>query len=52
MIDTDRRSPEALEEQAERVEEDADAMDRPDRAIPLPQDGEDEGVGPITTLVP
>ena len=52
MTDPDR-TPEDRETRIERVEEDAEAMDRPDRAIPLPADDEDdEGVGEITGLVP
>lgn len=58
MTDAQRPTPEApsepLDERLERVEEDAEAMERPDRAIPLPdQSGEgDEGVGEITGLMP
>ncbi|MFN3669090.1 MAG: hypothetical protein ACK4VY_07255 [Brevundimonas sp.] len=53
MTDPDRASPEDRETQIERLEEKADAMDRPDRAIPLPADDEDdEGVGEVTGLVP
>ncbi|MBA4804839.1 MAG: hypothetical protein H2038_09340 [Brevundimonas sp.] len=45
---------EPLDEQLERVEADAEAMERPDRAIPLPDESgeEDEGVGEITGLAP
>lgn len=52
--DTPDASPETLDEQVEQVEHDAEAMERYDRAIPLPdKDGEeDEGVGEITGLVP
>lgn len=53
MTDPDRTMPDDRETQVERLEEDLEAMDRPDRAIPLPEDGEeDEGVGEITGLVP
>jgi len=53
MTDPDGTSPDDRETQIERLEDDAEAMDRPDRAIPLPQDdGDDEGVGEITGLVP
>jgi len=53
MTDTDRTSPDDRETQIEHLEDDAEAMDRPDRAIPLPEDdGDDEGVGEITGLVP
>ena len=38
-----------LEDEVEDLEE----MDRPDRAIPLPKgDDEDDGVGPVTGVVP
>lgn len=42
------------DEQVDQVERDAEAMERYDRAIPLPdKEGEqDEGVGEITGLVP
>jgi len=57
---TDRESntpdaaPETRDERIDRVEEDAEAMERRDRAIPLPdEDGEEEeGVGQITGIVP
>ena len=55
MTDPDRTSPsEDIAEQVERVEDDADAMERSDRAIPLPDESgeEDEGVGPVTGVVP
>ncbi len=53
MTDPDRTTSDDRETQVERLEEDAEAMDRPDRAIPLPTDGEnDEGVGEISGLVP
>jgi hypothetical protein len=55
MTDPNRNSPGDIEEQVERLEEDADALDRSDRAIPLPDEtgGEDdEGVGPVTGVVP
>ena len=54
MTDPDRTSSGDLDEQLERVEEDAEAMERPDRAIPLPDESgeEDEGVGPTTGVVP
>lgn len=56
MTDTERRTPDSpgtLEDQAERLEDDAGAMDRPDRVIPLPDETEDdEGAGPATGLVP
>lgn len=54
MTEPDNRTPDQVDEQVDHLEEDADAMDRPDRAISLPADGEDddEGVGPITVLVP
>lgn len=46
--------PESLDEQVEHLEDEAEAMERYDRAIPLPhEDGEeDEGVGEITGIVP
>ena len=58
MTDPERNTPDAssetLGEQVEQVEDDAEAMERSDRAIPLPdQSGEeDEGVGEITGIVP
>ncbi|SFS30335.1 hypothetical protein [Brevundimonas viscosa] len=55
MTDPDRTSPsEDIAEHVERVEDDAEAMERPDRAIPLPDESgvEDEGVGPVTGVVP
>lgn len=58
MTNPERNTPdtpsESLEEQVERVEGDAGAMERPDRAIPLPDESgeEDEGVGEITGIVP
>lgn len=58
MTDPQRNTPEtpseSLDEQVERVEDDAEAMERSDRVIPLPdQSGEeDEGVGEITGIVP
>ena len=54
MTDPDRTSPEDIDQQVERLEEDAEAMDRPDRAIPLPDETgeEEEGVGEITGIVP
>lgn len=47
-------SSETLNQEVEHLEDDAEAMERYDRAIPLPhEDGEeDEGVGEITGLVP
>ncbi|WP_420479991.1 hypothetical protein [Brevundimonas sp. FT23028] len=42
-----------LEEDLERLRRDEAAMRRPDRAIPLPRDeDEDDGVGPVTGAVP
>lgn len=58
MTDTERNTPdtpsESRDEQVEQIEDDAEAMERYDRAIPLPhEDGEeDEGVGEITGIVP
>ena len=58
MTDPERNtpdaSPESRDEQVERVAEEAQAMERSDRAIPL-TDGsgeEDDGVGQITGIVP
>lgn len=47
-------TPEDLDDKAGQLEDDAEAMERYDRAIPLPDEtGEgDEGVGPVTGLVP
>ena len=58
MTDTERNTPDtpskSRDEQVEQIEDDAEAMERFDRAIPLPdEDGEeDEGVGEITGIVP
>lgn len=58
MTDPERNTPDAssesLDEQIERVEDDAGAMERSDRAIPLPDESgeEDEGVGEIIGIVP
>lgn len=53
MTDPDRTSSsEDIDEQADRLEEQADAMERSDRAIPLPDESKDEGVGPVTGVVP
>ncbi len=58
MNDPERNTPDAasevLDAQVDRVSDDAEAMDRSDRAIPLPDESgeEDEGVGEITGLVP
>jgi hypothetical protein len=43
--------PSDLDQKVEDLAQKADAMDRPDRAIPLPDD-DDEGVGPVTGVVP
>ncbi|MGQ3041702.1 MAG: hypothetical protein ACT6TH_04775 [Brevundimonas sp.] len=44
---------ERLEDEVEDLREDLEEMDRPDRAIPLPKgDDEDDGVGPVTGVVP
>ena len=58
MTDRERNTPDAAPEsrdqQVERVGEEAEAMERYDRAIPLPDKAgeEDEGVGQITGIVP
>ncbi|MBX9459891.1 MAG: hypothetical protein KL785_00760 [Brevundimonas sp.] len=54
MTDPDRTSSADIDEQADRIADDAEAMDRPDRAIPLPDESgeEDEGVGEVTGIVP
>ena len=53
MTDPHRTSSsEDVDEQADRLEEQADAMERSDRAIPLPDESKDEGVGPVTGVVP
>lgn len=52
MTDPDPKTPQDDAEALEHLKEDARAMERPDRAIPL-DDGEDEeGVGDLTHLVP
>lgn len=53
MTEPDETSPDELDKDLDRLEHDAEAMERYDRAIPLPKDAEDdEGVGQITGLVP
>lgn len=58
MTDPERNtpdaSPETLDEQVEQVTDDAEAMERYDREIPMPNESgeEDEGVGEITGIVP
>ncbi len=58
MTDPERNtpdsSPESLDQQVEQIEDDAEAMERSDRAIPLPDESgeDDEGVGEITGIVP
>ncbi|MGV8929547.1 MAG: hypothetical protein ACOH1E_07335 [Brevundimonas sp.] len=53
MTEPDKPTPDSVDKQAERLKDDADAMKRPDRAIPLADDDEDDdGVGEITGLVP
>lgn len=53
MTDPERRPLEDVEEQADRLEDDAEAMDRPDRAIPLPdQSGAGDDVGPVPGVAP
>lgn len=58
MIDRERNTPDAssetLDKQVDQVGDDAEAMERSDRAIPLPDESgeEDEGVGEITGIVP
>ncbi|WP_226636294.1 hypothetical protein [Brevundimonas poindexterae] len=56
MSDLKGKSPESpketVEEQLEQVEHDAEAMDRPDRAIPLEDDEEKKGLGVVKYLVP
>ena len=48
---TDPKTP--LDEELEDLREDAEAMDRPEREIPLPKaDDEDDGVGSVSGLVP
>jgi hypothetical protein len=42
-----------IEREAEALEKDLEAADRPDRAVPLEDDdANDEGVGPVTGVVP
>lgn len=42
----------ARTERVERIEEKAEALKKHDRAIPLDDGEEDEGVGDVTQLVP
>lgn len=37
---------------ADRLDKRLERMRRPDRAIPLPKDHDDDGVGPVTGIVP
>lgn len=42
-----------LDEELEELREDAEALERPGRAIPPPKDDdEDDGVGPVSGIVP
>lgn len=42
-----------LDEDLDELREDAGALERPGRAIPLPKDDdEDDGVGPVSGVVP
>ncbi len=54
MTDPNRSSLQDVDEQIESIEDDAEAMDRPDRAIPLPDTSgkEEDGVGEVTGIVP
>jgi hypothetical protein len=53
MTDPKAETEDGLEDPLDQLEEDADAMARSDRAIPVPGDeDDDEGVGPVTGLVP
>lgn len=58
MTEQDRKpadpAPDDLDDKVEQLEDDAGAMERYDRAIPLPDESgeDDEGVGPVTGLVP
>jgi hypothetical protein len=54
MTAPNRSPPQDLDEQIEGLEDDAEAMKRSERVIPLPdQSGEeDDGVGEITGIVP
>ena len=58
MTEQDRKpaapAPDDLDDKVDQLEDDAEAMERYDRAIPLPDEtGEaDDGVGPVTGLVP
>lgn len=48
---TDPKTP--LAEDIERLRQAEEALKRPDREIPLPRDDEDDdGVGPVTGVVP
>ena len=49
---TDPSSPDTRAEKVERIEEEADAFKQHDRAIPLDDGEDDEGVGDVTQLVP
>ncbi|MDY6924443.1 MAG: hypothetical protein SWI22_10845 [Pseudomonadota bacterium] len=54
MTDPETNSPDDLQDRVEDIEDDVEAMDRDDRAIPLPDESgeEDEGAGPVTGIVP
>ena len=48
---TDPKTP--LTEELEQLRRDTEALERPDREIPLPKaDVDDDGVGPVTGAVP
>ncbi|QTC92972.1 hypothetical protein [Brevundimonas goettingensis] len=41
-----------IEREAQELEKDVEALERPDRVIPLKDRDEGDGVGPVTGVVP
>jgi hypothetical protein len=52
MSDPKPAASEDLDQRIDRIEDQAEDMERPDREIPLSDDQDEEGVGPVTGLVP
>ena len=52
MSDPKPAASEDLDQRLDRIEDQAEDMERPDREIPLSDDQDEEGVGPVTGLVP
>lgn len=53
MTDRNPQAQADLDAKVDDLETDVERLDRPDRAIPLPEDDEDDdGVGQVTGLIP